>query len=169
MTAPSGPTSRLIAVGDRMPDGTFTTMAAGGPRAVTVREVFDGRRVLLFGIEGAFTPTCHNRHLPSVLKEYDAIKAKGIDAVVCLAVNDVFVLDAWARTSGVGDRVVMLADGNGTYARALGLELDVTRWGMGMRLARCSMIVENGVVKALNVEAPDEYRVSSAEQLVCQL
>jgi peroxiredoxin len=169
MTPEATSNRRPIAVGDRMPDGIFTTMTAAGPAGLTARELFDGRRVMLFGIEGAFTPTCHDRHLPGILQEYDTIRARGVDAVACLAVNDVFVLDAWARERGAAGRVVMLADGNGTYARALGLDLDVTRWGMGIRLNRCSMIVENGVVTALNIEAPDEYRVSGAEHLLCRL
>lgn len=157
-----------IRVGDRLPESTFRCMTPEGPSTITTREVFGRRKVVLFGVPGAFTPTCSKQHLPNYLKHYEAIKASGVDAIACVAVNDVFVLDAWARQHEVGDRVLMLSDGNGDFARQIGLELDDTRYGMGIRLRRFAMVVDDGVVTQLNVEAPGEFRVSSAEY-TCQL
>jgi peroxiredoxin len=144
-------------------------MTDGGSAPRTTGEVFDGRRVLLFAVPGAFTPTCNNRHLPGYLASHDAIKAKGIDTIACTAVNDVHVVNAWAKANDVGDRILMLADGNGAFARAVGLDLDLTKFGMGVRSSRYSMIVENGVVKELNVEKPGQLEVSTAEATMCQL
>jgi peroxiredoxin len=118
---------------------------------------------------GAFTPTCSKKHLPGYVKEADAIKAKGVDTIACMAVNDVFVLDAWGKAAGAGEKVLMLADGNAEFTRKLGLEMDASKYGMGLRSKRFSMIVVDGVVKELNVEAPGEFSVSSAESTACQL
>ncbi len=157
-----------IRVGDRLPEATFRCMTPEGPSTITTGEVFGGRKVVLFAVPGAFTPTCSRQHLPSYLKHYEAIKASGVDTIACVAVNDVFVLDAWARQHEVGDRVLMLSDGNGDFARQIGLELDDRKYGMGIRLQRFAMVVDDGVVTQLNVEAPGEFRVSSAEY-TCQL
>jgi peroxiredoxin len=158
-----------IKVGDRVPAGTFGIMTASGPGSITTDELFGGRKVVFFSVPGAFTPTCSNQHLPGYIKNAGALKAKGVDAIACMSVNDVFVMDAWGRERGVGDAVMMLADGNGEYAKALGLELDASKFGMGRRSQRFSMIVENGVVKELNVEAPGKFEVSTAECALSQL
>jgi len=158
-----------VKAGDRVPQGSFLRMTPEGPAPITTDEVFKGKKVVLFSVPGAFTPTCSNKHLPGFVEQYEAFKAKGVDAVACMAVNDVFVLDAWAKAKGAKDKVLMLADGNGDYARALGLEMDASKFGMGMRSKRFSMIVEDGVIKELNVEAPGEFKVSAAEATVCQL
>lgn len=155
--------------GDRLPAGTFTTMTAEGPRPLSTDDVFKGKKVVLFSVPGAFTPTCSKQHLPGYVAQADAIRAKGVDTIACLAVNDVFVLDAWSKSSGAEGKVVMLADGNGDYAKLLGLELDATKFGMGSRSKRFSMVVEDGVVKELNVEAPGKFEVSSADATLCQL
>lgn len=157
-----------IEVGDKLPDGTFKVLTPSGPSDVSANDVFAGKKVVLFAVPGAFTPTCNNKHLPSYLKHADQIKASGVDTIACMAVNDVFVMDAWAQANAVGDRILMLADGNGTYARALGLEQDSTRFGMGVRARRFAMVVEDGVVKELNVDNPGEFNVSSAE-FTCRL
>ena len=158
-----------ITVGSRIPEATFTRMGPEGPAPVTTREVFGGKKVVLFSVPGAFTPTCSKKHLPGYIKEADAIKAKGVDTIACMAVNDVFVMDAWAKAAGAGDKVLMLADGNAELTKKLGLEMDASKHGMGLRSKRFSMIVEDGVVKELNVEAPGEFNVSSAEATACQL
>jgi peroxiredoxin len=142
----------VIAVGDRLPDATFRVMTPDGPVTRNVDDIFAGKRVVLFAVPGAFTPTCSNSHLPGFLANIDGFKAKGIDAVACTAVNDVFVLDAWAKSTGASDKVTFLSDGNGLFARALGLEHDGTPSGLGTRSKRYAMLVEDGVVKALNVE-----------------
>jgi peroxiredoxin len=158
-----------ISVGDRIPDAPLTAVTAAGPIETTSRELFDGKRVVFFSVPGAFTPTCHNKHLPGYLAQHDALKAKGVDAIVCLAVNDVHVVGAWAKANDVGDRIVMLADGNADFARALGLDADSSRFNMGTRARRSSMIVEDGVVKELNLEVPGTLEVSTAEATLCQL
>jgi peroxiredoxin len=158
-----------VKAGDRVPQGSFLHMTPEGPAPITTDEIFKGRKVVLFSVPGAFTPTCSNKHLPGFLEQYEAFKAKGVDAIACLAVNDVFVMEAWAKTKGAKDKVLMLADGNGDYTRALGLEMDASKFGMGMRSKRFSMIVEDGLIKELNVEAPGEFKVSAAEATVCQL
>jgi peroxiredoxin len=152
-----------IAVGDRLPAGTFTHMTPEGPKPITTDEVFQGRKVVLFAVPGAFTPTCSNMHLPSYVRNYEAIRALGFDAVACLAVNDIHVLDQWARAKGAEGKVLMLADGNGEYARKLGTEVDLSRFGMGLRSRRYSMLVEDGVVRQVSFEAPGEFKVSGAE------
>ena len=136
---------------------------------VTTDAIFGGRRVALFSVPGAFTPTCSKAHLPGFLINSDKLRAKGIDLIACVSVNDAFVMDAWGRASNVGDDIMMLADGNGDFAKALGLELDATGYGMGQRSKRFSMVIDDGIVEQLNVEAPGEFKVSSAEHMLEQL
>ena len=158
-----------ISVGDRIPDAALTAVTAAGSTQTTSREVFDGKKVVLFSVPGAFTPTCNNQHLPGYLAQYDALKAKGVATIVCLAVNDVHVVTAWAKANQVGDRILMLADGNGDFAKALGLDTDLSKFNMGTRARRASMVVENGIVKDVNLEAPGKLEVSTAEATLCQL
>ena len=158
-----------ISAGDRIPDAPLTAVTAAGPTQTTSREVFDGKKVVFFSVPGAFTPTCHNQHLPGYLAQHDALKAKGVATIVCLAVNDVHVVSAWAKAAGVGDRVLMLADGNGDFARALGLDSDLTKFNMGTRARRSSLVVDNGIVKDVNLEVPGKLEVSTAEATLCQL
>jgi peroxiredoxin len=152
-----------IQVGDRVPEGTLTQMTDKGPAPVTTAELFAGKKVVLFAVPGAFTPTCSRQHLPGYVAQFDKIKQKGIDTIACLAVNDVFVMDAWGKGAGAEGKVLMLADGNADYTKALGMEVELGKFGMGLRCRRFSMTVEDGVVKSLNVEAPGEFKVSSAE------
>ena len=152
-----------ITVGDPMPEGEFKLMGEGGPEGLTTKDLFSSKRVVLFSVPGAFTPTCSAQHLPGYVEMSDALKEKGVDAVACMAVNDVFVMSAWGEAAGAAGKVVMLADGNADYARALGLELDASGFGMGTRGQRFSIIVDDGVVTELNIEAPGEFKVSSAE------
>ena len=159
-----------INVGDRLPEATFTVMGAEGPGPKTTAEVFGGKKVVLFAVPGAFTPTCSKQHLPGFVTNADSIKSKGVDAIVCTAVNDVFVLDAWAKSADAGDKVTMLADGSAAFAKSLGLELDLSERGLGMRSQRYAMIVEDGVVKALNVEdAPGTADKSGADAIAALL
>jgi peroxiredoxin len=158
-----------IKIGDRMPAGKFKTMTDSGPQELTTGQLFDGKRVLLFSVPGAFTPTCNAKHLPGYVARADELRGKGIDTIACMAVNDVFVMGAWGKSANVADKVVMLADGNGDYVKALGLEMDATGFGMGMRGKRFAIVVKDGTVEQLNVEAPGEFKVSAAEQLVCQI
>ena len=141
-----------IKVGDKLPAGSFGIMTGGGPGSVTTDELFKGKRVILFSVPGAFTPTCSKTHLPSFVQNAGALKAKGIDAVACVAVNDVFVMDAWGKSAGADGKVQMLADGNATYTKALGLELDASGFGMGTRGLRFALIAKDGVVEKLEVE-----------------
>lgn len=158
-----------IQVGDRLPQATFKTMTDGGPQPVDSADFFRGRRVALFSVPGAFTPTCSAKHLPGFVERADEIRAAGIDAIACTAVNDVFVMGAWGQQGDVADKVTMLADGNGEFARAAGLEQDSSGYGMGKRSRRYSMIVNDGVVEQLNVEEPGEFRVSSADYMLERL
>lgn len=158
-----------IKVGDRLPEATFTTMTADGPKPLTTTEVFAGKKVVLFSVPGAFTPTCSKQHLPGYVKQADDLKAKGVAAIACLAVNDVFVMDAWAKSQGADGKVLMLADGNAAFTKQIGLELDASKHGMGTRSQRFSMIVEDGVVSTLNIEAPGKFEVSSCEATARQL
>ena len=158
-----------IKAGDKMPAGTFKTKTKEGIQDVTTDQLFKGKTVVLFSVPGAFTPTCDAKHLPGYIEKASAIKAKGVDTIACMAVNDVFVMNAWGKHSNVGDKVLMLADGNGDYARALGLELDARGFGMGTRGQRFALIVDDGVVKAVNVEAPGQFKVSAAEHVLSQL
>lgn len=158
-----------IKVGDKLPAGTFKQMTKDGPTNLTTDQLFKGKTVVLFSVPGAFTPTCDAKHLPGFVEQAAAIKAKGVDTIACTAVNDVFVMNAWGKAGNAGDRVLMLADGNGDYARALGLELDASGFGMGKRGKRFALIAKDGVVTHLNVEAPGEFKVSSAEYVLGQL
>jgi peroxiredoxin len=158
-----------IKVGDKMPAGTFTRMSKDGPQKITADQLFKGKTVVFFSVPGAFTPTCDAKHLPGFVDFADKIKAKGVDTIACTAVNDVFVMNAWGKAGNVGDKIMMLADGNGEYARALGLELNGTAYGMGMRGQRFAIIAKDGVATHVNVEAPGEFKVSAAEFVLGQL
>ena len=158
-----------ISVGDRLPSTTLVKATANGPEQISSDEYFKGRKVALFSVPGAFTPTCDAKHLPGFIARAGALKGKGVDKIVCLAVNDVFVMHAWGKASGVGDSIVMAADGNGEYTKALGLELDARGYGMGIRGQRFALVIEDGVVRQVHVEAPGEFKVSSADSTVCQL
>lgn len=158
-----------VSVGDKMPDGILTHMGANGPEPVSAQDLFGGKKVVLFSVPGAFTPTCSRQHLPGFVEHADAIKAKGVDTIACIAVNDVFVMDAWGKSANADGKVQMLADGNGDYTRALGLSLDASGFGMGERGQRFSIIVNDGVVDKLNIEAGGEFKVSSAEAALEQL
>jgi peroxiredoxin len=158
-----------INVGDKVPDGVFKVMKSDGPGAYSSKELFAGKKVVLFSVPGAFTPTCSKQHLPGFIEKAGDLKKKGIGAIACMAVNDVFVMAAWGEASGAGDKVLLLADGNGDYTRALGLELDATGFGMGKRGKRFAMVVDDGVVKQLHVENPGEFKVSSADNVLANL
>lgn len=158
-----------IKTGDRMPEGKFGIMGANGPESISSDSLFKGRRVVLFSVPGAFTPTCSAKHLPGFVDQADALKAKGVDAIACIAVNDTFVMDAWGKSAACGDKVMMLADGNADYTKKLGLELDASGFGMGTRGQRFSLIVNDGVVEQVNIESPGEFKVSSAEHALSQL
>ncbi len=158
-----------IKVGDRMPQGKFKVMGESGPKDLTTDELFRGKRVVLFSVPGAFTPTCDARHLPGYVNKSEELRGKGIDTIACMAVNDVFVMNAWGKASNCAGKVLMLADGNGEYARALGLELDARGFGMGARGQRYSLLVEDGVVREANIEAPGKFEVSSAERILQQV
>jgi peroxiredoxin len=158
-----------IKAGDKMPAGVLTTPGAEGPEKISTEQLFAGKKVVLFSVPGAFTPTCDARHLPGFIQHVDDFKAKGVDTIACMAVNEVFVMKAWAKASAVEGKVLMLADGNGDYAKALGLELDATAFGMGIRGKRFAVIVDNGVAKGVFVEGPGEFKVSSAEYVLSQL
>ena len=158
-----------IKVGDKIPQATLMQMKEGGPKPVTTSELFDGKKVVLFALPGAFTPTCSAKHLPGFIQNAAAIKGKGVDTIACLSVNDAFVMGAWGEQQGSGDKVVMLADGNGDFTKQLGLEMDASKFGMGTRSKRYAMVVDNSVVKALNVEEPGAFSVSSAEHVLQQL
>ncbi len=159
-----------IAIGQNLPAVTFKTPGADGPENLTTEQVFKGKRVVLFGVPGAFTPTCHKNHLPGYLEKAAAFKSKGIDTIAVVAVNDVHVMAAWARVTENADRILFLADGNGDFARAADLVFDATMGGMGQRLKRFSMLVEDGVVKSLNIEdSPGKADISGAEAMLKQL
>jgi peroxiredoxin len=158
-----------IKVGDKMPAGSFGHMTQDGPRKLTTEQLFAGKTVVLFSVPGAFTPTCDARHLPGYVELAESLKAKGVDTIACTAVNDVFVMNAWGKHGKVGDEILMLADGNGDYVKALGLGLDATGYGMGQRGQRFAIVVKDGVVTHLNVEAPGEFKVSAADYVLAQL
>jgi len=158
-----------INVGDSVPEGTLTRMGDGGPEPIATDALFKGKKVVFFAVPGAFTPTCAIKHLPGYQRDADAIRTSGVDTIACMAVNDVFVMDAWAQSAGTGDDVLMLADGNGDYAAALGLSWDLSGLGLGTRSQRFSMIVDDGVVTHLNVETPGEFNVSASEKILDQL
>jgi glutaredoxin/glutathione-dependent peroxiredoxin len=156
-----------IQVGDKLPSATLRYLTPEGPKEITTDEFFRGKKVALFAVPGAFTPACSQRHLPGYVEKAAEIKAKGIDEVACVAVNDVSVLNAWAKSQNVGDKITMLSDGSGEFARALGLELDMRSGGLGMRSQRYSMVVDDGVVKSLNVEPrPGSVESSGAEAML---
>lgn len=156
----------MIKEGDHMPDGKLYTKTEKGVEALSAKDIFDGKTVVLFGLPGAFTPTCSARHLPGFVDNADQLKQKGVDTIACLSVNDAFVMDAWAKDQHVNGKVLMLADGNGDYSEKLGLTMDGTGFGMGKRANRYAMVVKNGVVKKLNLEAPGAFEVSSAESIM---
>jgi glutaredoxin/glutathione-dependent peroxiredoxin len=159
----------MIQTGEKLPDATFTMPTPEGLKQMQTAEIFAGKTVALFAVPGAFTPTCSARHLPSYREKAAELRAKGVDLIACTAVNDGHVLGAWAKDQNVSDDIIMLADGNGDFAKAVGLDADFTKFGMGARSLRYSMLVKDGVVQSLNVEAPGEYKVSSAEYLLGQL
>jgi peroxiredoxin len=158
-----------IKVGDKMPSGTFGVMTEAGPGALSTDELFAGKKVVLVSVPGAFTPTCSAKHLPGFVDRASEFYEKGIDAIACMAVNDTFVMNAWGKDQNVGDKVKMLADGNGEYARALGLELDGNAFGMGMRGQRFAIVVDDGVVSHLAVEAAGKFEVSSADAVLAKI
>jgi peroxiredoxin len=155
-----------IKVGDRIPSASLKHMTADGMQTITTDQLFKGKKVVLFALPGAFTPTCSAKHLPGFVQNADAIKGKGVDTIACLSVNDAFVMNAWGKDQKVGDKVMMLADGNADFSKAVGLTMDGTGYGMGTRAQRYAMVVQDGVVKALNVEAPGAFEVSSAESII---
>jgi len=166
----------MIKVGDRLPEGTLTefieTETAGcslGPNSFKVSDLVKGKKIAIFGLPGAYTPTCSAKHVPSYLANYDKLKAKGVDEIWCISVNDAFVMGAWGRDQKATGKIRMMADGSAEFAKKLGLELDLTARGMGVRMTRMSMLVNDGVVKQLNVEAPNKFEVSDAGTMLKQL
>ncbi len=155
-----------VQIGDRVPAATMAVMAADGPSTLTSSALFDGNRVVLFALPGAFTPTCSQAHLPGFVVHADEILAKGVDRIVCLSVNDAFVMDAWGKAQNADDRIMMVADGSAEFTLATGLEVDLSSRQMGVRSQRYAMIVDDGVVTALEVEAPGQFEVSSAEAIL---
>ncbi len=158
-----------IAVGQRIPEATLTIMSDAGPSPVSSTELLGSGRVVLFAVPGAFTPTCSADHLPSFLRQAETLAERGVERLVCTAVNDIFVLDAWARANNAQDRITMAADGNGDFARLLGLDFDGSAFGMGQRSQRYAMILESGVIRELLVEEPGEFRVSSGDYVIERL
>ncbi|BCW90225.1 Hybrid peroxiredoxin hyPrx5 [Alphaproteobacteria bacterium SO-S41] len=158
-----------IKVGDKIPDATLSIMGEKGPQATATADLFKGKTVAVFAVPGAFTPTCSAKHVPGFVEHAEDIKAKGVDQIVCLSVNDAFVMNAWGKDQNVGSKIVMAADGNGELTKKLGLEMDGSKFGLGSRSQRYSMIVKDGVVEKLNVEEPGAFAVSNAETLLGQL
>ena len=158
-----------IQLGDRVPETTFIKVTEAGPEPVDSGTYFAGRKVALFSVPGAFTPTCSAKHLPGFVEKAAELHAKGVDEIACTAVNDAFVMGAWGQSAGVEGKVTMLADGNGNFPKALGLEMDGSKFGMGTRGQRFSMLVNDGVIEQLNVEAPGQFEVSSADYMLGQL
>jgi glutaredoxin/glutathione-dependent peroxiredoxin len=158
-----------LKVGDTIPSATFMTVGADGPRPITTDEIFKGKTVALFAVPGAFTPTCSAKHLPGFKAKAAELKAKGVDTIACVSVNDMFVMKAWGDSQSVGEDVLMLADGNGDFTKTVDLGMDASRFGMGPRSQRYSLIAKDGVVKELNIEQGGEFKVSSAEYLLAQL
>jgi peroxiredoxin len=158
-----------INVGDKIPEAKLTRMTPDGPAPITTSEIFGGKKVVLFAVPGAFTPTCSAKHLPGFVNKAGEIMAKGVDTIACVSVNDVFVMNAWGKDQHADGKVMMLADGNGEFTKAMGLELDGKGFGMGTRSQRYSLIAEDGVVTKLNVEKPGAFEVSSAETALSQL
>jgi peroxiredoxin len=165
-----------IKVGDKLPAGAMSEFievegngCSVGPNTFQMQDLAKGKKIVIFGLPGAFTPTCSAKHVPSYVAQHAALKAKGVDTIACVSVNDAFVMGAWARDQKVGDKVRMLGDGSADFTRALGLELDLTAKGMGVRCQRFSMLVDDGVVKVLNIEGPGKYEVSDADTMLKQL
>lgn len=159
-----------IQVGDKVPSVTLNHMTRDGPAGLSSDDIFAGKKVVLFALPGAFTPTCSAKHVPGFVRQADAIRAKGVDTIACLSVNDAFVMGAWGKDQGVGDSVLMLADGSGEFTKAVDMELDLTSRGLGVRSQRYAMVVDDGVVKALKLEGnPGELSVSSAESILAEL
>lgn len=158
-----------IKVGDRIPSVSLTRLTGDGPAPIGTEDIFKGKKVVLFAVPGAFTPTCSAKHLPGFVAQAAALKAKGVDTVACVSVNDAFVMGAWAKDQGVGDKVLMLADGSGVFTKAVGLELNLVDRGLGMRSERYAMVVEDGVVAIFNREAPGAFEVSGAEAVLAAL
>jgi peroxiredoxin len=155
-----------VKVGDKVPSATLKFLSSEGPKEITTDELFNGKKVAVFAVPGAFTPTCSQRHLPGYVDKYSDLKSKGVDTIACISVNDAFVMGAWGKDQNCGDKVTMLADGSGDFTRAMGLELDARKAGLGMRSQRYSMLVDNGVVTKLHVEAPGKFEVSDAESML---
>lgn len=155
-----------IKVGDKVPSVKLMHMGDSGPQPVTTDELLQGKKVVVFGVPGAFTPTCSAKHLPGFIQHADALKAKGVDAIVCTAVNDVFVMNAWGKDQGAGDKVLMIADGDAEFTKASGLELDLTGKGLGLRNQRFAMVVEDGVVTSLAIDAGGKFEQTSAEAVL---
>ena len=155
-----------ISVGEKVPSVTLKHMSADGLADISTDEIFGGKTVVLFSLPGAFTPTCSAKHLPGFVQNAEALKAKGVDTIACVSVNDAFVMNAWGKDQNVGDKVLMLADGNAEFSDAVGLSFDGSGFGMGKRAQRYAMVVEDGVVKTLNIEQPGAFEVSSAEAML---
>jgi peroxiredoxin len=155
-----------IKVGDKIPSVTLKHMTADGLADISTDELFSGKKVVVFSLPGAFTPTCSAKHLPGFVQNADALKSKGVDTIACVSVNDAFVMNAWGKDQNVGDKVLMLADGNAEFSDAVGLSFDGSGFGMGKRAQRYAMVVEDGVVKTLNIEQPGAFEVSSAEAML---
>jgi peroxiredoxin len=158
-----------IKIGDKVPSAVLMQMKGGAPQPVKTDDLFAGKKVAVFALPGAFTPTCSAKHLPGFIQHAGDFKKKGVDAIACISVNDAFVMGAWGENQSAGDAVMMLADGNGDFTRAVGLEMDGSRFGMGKRSQRYSMLVDNGVVRLLNIEEPGAFAVSSADHMLAQL
>jgi peroxiredoxin len=158
-----------IKAGDPMPEGAFGVMTESGPGALSTAELFAGKKVVLFSVPGAFTPTCSLKHVPGFLDLADAIRSRGVDTIACMAVNDLFVMHAWGKEQGVGEKILMLADGNADYARALGLEIDSSPWGMGIRSQRFAIVADDGIATTVAVDEPGRLEVSSAEAILERL
>jgi peroxiredoxin len=158
-----------IKVGDKVPSAKFKYLGKDGMAEMTTDELFGGKKVVLFAVPGAFTPTCSAKHLPGFVQHADELKKKGVDAIACVSVNDAFVMDNWGKSQKVEGKVLMLADGNADFAKAAGLEMDASGFGMGLRSKRYAMVVDDGTVKALHVEKPGAFEVSSAEYVLKQL
>lgn len=158
-----------IQVGDKVPSVTLTHMGSGGPEAVSTDDLFAGKKVILFAVPGAFTPTCSAKHLPGYIEHADDLRQKGIDSIVCVAVNDVFVMDAWGKHQGAGDKITMIADGDAMLTKALGVELDLQGKGLGLRSQRYAMLIDDGVVKSISIDPPGTFEKSGADAMLAQL
>lgn len=155
-----------IKVGDKLPNVKLQYMGSDGVQTISTEELAKGKKIVIFGLPGAFTPTCSAKHLPGFVEHSKALQDKGVDKIVCLSVNDAYVMNAWGKDQKVGDKVLMAADGNGDFSKAVGLTMDGSNYGMGLRASRYAMVVEDGIVKKLNVEAPGAFEVSSAEAVL---